>query len=474
MLEEQKSQQAEMELVMINDLVPQDHILRKIKEHIDFSFINEMCREYYCLDNGRPAIEPVIIFKMLFIGYLFGIRSERRLVEEVKVNIAYRWFLDYKLTDKIPDASVIWQNRRRRFKNTDIPQRVFDNIVLQAIEKGLVDGKVLYSDSTHLKANANKNKYTKAYVSQATKGYMEELDKAIAEDREAHEKKPVNKKDDDDDNNPPPMKEIKQSTIDPQSGFMHRDGKPKGFFYLDHRTVDSKANIITDVYVTPGNINDVEPYTERLKTQISKFGFETEYVGLDAGYNTNIICRDLSCMGIKGAMGYRRGCQPKGKYGKFKFTYLPEWDVYVCPERCYLCYRTTTTMGYREYVARENRCNNCPRRAECLTEKQKFKILRRHVWENYRDEMYQFTHTDKGKKIYARRKETIERSFADAKELHGLRYCRMRGLTNVSEQCLLTAAVQNMKKIALILDRRMLFLLRWLFSPLVSPFLFYC
>jgi hypothetical protein len=178
------------------------------------------------------------------------------------------------------------------------------------------------------------------------------------EDREAHEKKPMNKKDDDDDNSPPPMKEIKQSTTDPQSGFMHRDGKPKGFFYLDHRTVDSKANIITDVYVTPGNINDVEPYTERLKTQISKFGFETEYVGLDAGYNTNIICRDLSRMDIIGAMGYRRGCQPKGKYGKFKFTYLSGWDTYVCPERCYLCYRPINHkyLFFHHYLGNHYEC----------------------------------------------------------------------------------------------------------------------
>jgi transposase len=468
MLEEQNSHQGEMELVIIDSLVPEEHLLRKIKKHIDFSFINDICREYYCLDNGRPAIEPVIIFKMLFIGYLFGIRSERRLVEEVKVNIAYRWFLDYKLTDKIPDASVIWQNRRRRFKNTDIPQRIFDNIVWQAIDKGLVEGKILYSDSTHLKANANKNKYTRAYVAQSTKGYMADLDKAIDKDREEHEKKPLKKKDDEDNSGPPPMKEIKQSATDPESGFMHRDGKPKGFFYLDHRTVDSKANIITDVFVTPGNVNDVDPYMERLKVQISKFGFGTEYVGLDAGYNTNPICRELSRIGIKAAMGYRRGCQPKGKYGKCKFRYFSEWDAYVCPERCYLCYRTTTAIGYKEYAAKEDRCGNCPRREACLTEKQKFKILRRHVWEDYRDEMYEFTHTEQGKKIYVRRKETIERSFADSKELHGLRYCRMRGLAKVSEQCLLTAAVQNMKKIALVLDRRLLFHLRQLFTALLS------
>ena len=101
---------------------------------------------------------------MLFIGYLYGIRSERRLIEEVKVNVAYRWFLGYALEDIIPDAIGIWQNRIRRFNGTDIPQQIFDNIVRQAMSYGLVSGKILYSDSTHLKASANKNKFTEQEV----------------------------------------------------------------------------------------------------------------------------------------------------------------------------------------------------------------------------------------------------------------------------------------------------------------------
>lgn len=159
MLVEGRNRQRKMELVIIDNLVPDDHLLIKIDNYIDFSFINEICRPYYSADNGRPAIEPEIMFKMLFIGYLYGIRSETRLVEEVKVNIAYRWFLGYGLEDKIPDASVIWQNRIRRFNGTDVPRQIFNEILKQAIEKDLVSGKILYSDSTHLKANANKNRY---------------------------------------------------------------------------------------------------------------------------------------------------------------------------------------------------------------------------------------------------------------------------------------------------------------------------
>ncbi len=470
MYRERNSKQSKIEVVMMEELVPSDHLLRKIDAAIDFSFINRICKPYYCENNGRPAIEPEVLFRMLFIGYLYGIRSETRLLKEIEVNVAYRWFIGYDLTEKLPDVSVIWQNRLRRYNGSDIPQQIFDEIVRQAMAKGLVGGKVLYSDSTHLKASANKNKFSEQVVKKESKEYIEDLNKAINEDRVAHGKKPLKfdgdelKEDSEEEkenyfddnggqggagNGRKEEKTIKVSTTDPESGYMHRDGKPQGFFYLDHRTVDSRYNIITDVFVTPGNTNDVKPYIARLKEQIKKFGFQVKYVGLDAGYNVSSICRAIYQMGIEAAMGKRRGCQKKGKFGKYKFTYLKEWDVYICPEHKYLEYCTTDRNGYKEYKCKCDGCENCPRREMCLSEKQRTKSLRRHVWEDFKDMAYTFTHTEKGKKIYTRRKETVERSFADSKELHGLRYCRMRGLSKVAEQCLLTAAVQNMKKIAL-------------------------
>lgn len=192
--------QEKMELVMLEKIVPEDHLLRLIDKYIDFSFINDLCAPYYCKGNGRPAIEPEVLFRMLFIGYLYGIRSERRLLEEIDMNMAYRWFIGYGITDKLPDVSVIWQNRRRRFRNTDIPQQIFDEIVRQAIDAGLVDGKVLYTDSTHLKANANKGKFENITVTETPKAYLKELDKAVAQDRKKHGKKPLKKKASDSEN----------------------------------------------------------------------------------------------------------------------------------------------------------------------------------------------------------------------------------------------------------------------------------
>lgn len=256
----------------------------------------------------------------------------------------------------------------------------------------------------------------------------------------------------------------KVSTTDPESGYMVRDGKPKGFFYLDHRTVDIKYNIITDVYVTSGNVNDVDQYIERLDRQIERFSFDTKYVGLDAGYNTNIICKKLSERNIQGVIGFRLGPHEKGKYTKNKFQYVKERDIYVCPDLRAMEYRTTTREGYREYVSNHNICRNCLHKDKCLTGNNERRTIRRHVWEDHKDKVAVFTKTGKGKDLYKKRKETIERSFADSKELHGLRYCRLRGLNKVSEQCLLTATVQNMKKIAMVLFR-LYFFTNFIFLP---------
>ena len=247
------------------------------------------------------------------------------------------------------------------------------------------------------------------------------------------------------------MTETKVSNTDPESGYMVRDGKPKGFFYLDHRTVDIKYNIITDVYVTPGNINDVDPYLSRLDRQIERFGFNVKHAGLDAGYFTNPICKGLSERNVQGAVAYKQGPHEKGKYSKLKFQYVNEKDLYVCPDLRPMYYKSTRRDGYKEYVSNEHDCMNCLHREKCLPSKSKIKTIYRHVWEDHKDIVIRFMKTDKGKAIYKKRKETIERSFADAKELHGLRYCRMRGIKGVTEQCLLTAACQNMKKIARVL-----------------------
>lgn len=160
MLTKNENTQTKIEFVNIENLVPENHLLRKIDKNINFSFIYNLVEDKYCKDNGRPSVDPVILFKMIFIGYLYGIISERRLVEEIKYNVAYRWFLGFGLTDKIPNSCTISQNRRRRFRRTDIYKQIFENILKQATKNKLVSGKVMYVDSTHIKASGYIGKFT--------------------------------------------------------------------------------------------------------------------------------------------------------------------------------------------------------------------------------------------------------------------------------------------------------------------------
>lgn len=448
----------EPETVTLDQLVPQNHLLRLIDRHIDFVFIREQTASLYSADNGRPAIDPVLLFKMLFIGYLFGIRSERQLVREIEVNVAYRWFLGLKLTDKVPDASTLSQNRRRRFAGSGIEQAIFDQIVAQAIEHGLVSGRVLYSDSTHLKASANKRHFHLHQVPQKPAQYLAELNAAVEADREAHGKRAFPA---DDDDGPPEQKDIKVSPTDPEAGYMVRDDKPAGFFYLDHRTVDGVHALIVDTFVTPANVHDSVPYLHRLDHVRHRFGFDVAVVGLDAGYFTPHICKGLVERGVFGVIGYRRPSHRDGYFYKRDYVYDPIKDGYLCPNGQFLAYRTTTRQGYREYVALADSCMSCSMRQQCTSSRKGAKIVTRHIWQYYKELIDANRLTAKGKELYRRRKETVERSFADAKQLHGHRYARYRGLAKVQAQALLASACQNMKKIANLLEkasRQMLFI----------------
>ena len=238
MLTPKSPQQYEFETVYINELVPEDHLVRLIDMAIDFEFIRDEVAHLYCQNNGRPSVDPVRFFKILFLGYLFGISSERRLIKEIQVNVAYRWFLGMGLTEDVIHHSTLSQNRIKRFKDSDIYQVIFDNIVRQAMKQGLIGGKSLFADSTHLKANANKKRFDIKDLKVTPSAYVEQLNEAVTKDRELEGKKPLKCKED-----KPCTKPTKVSRTDPDSGFMVRDEKPKGFFYLDHRIVDGLSLI---------------------------------------------------------------------------------------------------------------------------------------------------------------------------------------------------------------------------------------
>lgn len=177
---DRKGKNTQFEIVSIEDLVPQNHILRDIDKAIDFSFIYEMVQNYYCADNGRPSIDPVVLFKIVLIQYTFGIRSMRQTIKEIEVNVAYRWFLGYGLTEPIPHFTTFGKNYIRRFAGADIFERIFEKILSEAVKAGFVDASAVFIDSTHIKASANNHKYINEVVKVEAKHYQEVCKKRLS------------------------------------------------------------------------------------------------------------------------------------------------------------------------------------------------------------------------------------------------------------------------------------------------------
>lgn len=259
---------------------------------------------------------------MTLIGYLYGIEYKCRLEQEVRVNIAYRWFLGIELDEPVPDHSTISQLHRRKFSGTTIFQDIFDEIVRKCMTEGLVTGKLSLTDSTHIRANAQNDLREVIEIPDTPIEYMQKLD------REAYEMRLIQEPVEYDSTK---TKEIIKSITDPDCCIMNRKGKPQGFHYLSHQTCDSENGIITDVLFNAGNVRDCTPHTERIEHQIDKFGFETEAVCADAGYDNREI---HEAMHTRNVMTYIPQTEPyklNANYEKSDFQYDKERYIYICP-----------------------------------------------------------------------------------------------------------------------------------------------
>jgi len=442
----EKEQRKQIKMLCIEDLVPSDHILRKVENALDFSFIYDEVKDLYCLDNGRPSVDPVVLFKLCIINYMSGYNSMRRTVRESEVNMAYKWFLGYDMLESVPHFSTFGKNYSRRFEGTDIFEKIFERILNEAIACKLVDTNVVYIDGTHIKANANTKKNIKVAVQKEAKHYQKQLLKEINEEREAIGKKPF---DDDTTSNPPEIKQETKSTTDKESGLFHKGEHKKCFAYSAHTACD-KNNFVLHAEVTPGNVHDSKAFDKVYKKLKKKFG-KPEAVVLDAGYKTPWICRKLCKDLVAPIMPYTRGKGAKKDNPEFNtrnFIYDEYYDCYICPNDQTLIYSTTNREGCREYKSNPTVCANCPNIKDCTQSKNMTKVIVRHIWQEYVDYAEDIRLTPYGKNLYQTRSQTIERVFADAKEKHSMRFARVNGLTKVKAQVLLTFACMNLKKLA--------------------------
>ena len=426
-----KNIQSEILMTTMEELVPEDSLFRKIDKYIDFTFIYEKVKDLYCKDNGRPSVDPVVLFKIVFIQAIEGIKSMRQTCKKIKVDAEYRWFLGIPFGKNTPHFSTFSKNYERRFKNSKIFEEIFIEIVNQAIKYNLIDGTTFYTDSTHKKANANKNKYEDEIV-RNIKERRKWLEEEINEERKKQGRKPFEYKEEIEE------KHVKVSKTDPESGYYHRDNKEKGFMYLDHRTVDDKCNIIVDAYITKGNIHDSGPFIERAEYIKRTFGFKIQRYGVDSGYLTLDIKKYFIENNIFGVFGYRRYGTPESRKVKNNYQYVKELDIYYDKKDGeVLEYKgIIDKQGYKKYENTD-----------------KTKVIRRHIHEEWNEIFRENRISKEGKELYKRRKEHVERSFADSKQNHGYRYAMYKGILKNQHYTWLICAAQNMKNIAIKNDK---------------------
>ena len=442
MLRQEIENRSQIEFFCVDEFVPQDHLLRKIDKAVDFSYIYELVKDLYCADNGRPSCDPVVLFKMVLIQHIYGIPSLRRTVEEIQMNVAYRWFLGYTMAEKIPHFATISYNFKHRFTEETI-EEVFRWVLREIAAHDYLSPGAVFIDGTHIKASANMKKQIKKEVPVAAKKYEKQLMKEINEDREKHGKKPFP----DDGNAPSETKTVNESTTDPESGVFHKGEHKKQFAYEAH-TVCDKNGYILEVEVTPGNVHDSVAFFDFYGRLTEHFPQITVVVA-DAGYKIPAIAKEIIDSGKIPSMPYKRPMSKDGYFKPYEYVYDAYYDCVICPENHVLKFFTTNREGYKEFKSDPCVCEICPSRSKCTNSKNHQKIVTKHIWMDYMELVEDYRHTPGIRSLYEKRKETIERCFADAKEKHGMRYTLFRGLAQVSKWVRLKFAAMNLKKFAL-------------------------
>lgn len=461
MTKETEKKREQLQMICMDDLVPQNHLLRIIDKAIDWRFIYDLVEDKYSPDFGRPSMDPVVLIKIPFIQYLYGIKSMRQTIKEIEVNVAYRWFLGLEMQEQVPHFSTFGKNYTRRFKDTDLFEQIFSHILMECYKFKLVDPTEVFVDSTHVKARANNKKMQKRIAHEEALFYEELLKKEIDEDREKHGKKPLKDKDDDQnpggdggsgDSSTPKGKEktVKCSTSDSDSGWFHK-GEHKSVFAYAVETACDRHGWILDYTVSPGNLHDSRTF-KGLYDKIKDIGLDI--VTMDSGYRTPAIAKLLIDDGLTPLFPYKRPMTKDGFFKKYEFIYDEHYDCYICPNDQILSYSTTNRDGYREYKSCGHVCAGCPYLSKCTESKDHVKLVTRHIWEEYMEMCEDIRHTNGMKEVYSERKQTIERLFGSAKENHGFRYTQLVGKARMEMKVGLTFACMNLKKLAGILRRR--------------------
>ncbi len=421
----------------LEDRVPADHLLRKLDGVLDLGWLRSELAPHYS-HTGCPSVDPELMIRMLLIGYCYSIRSERRLCQEIALNLAYRWFCRLGIEDKVPDHSTLSVNRHGRFRDSDILRRVFETVVQGCMAAGLVGGEGFAVDASVIEADASRFQRVEGgevdwtpeqRASRPVQEYLSALDS---------EASPTN----------PERKPKAMSPSDPAAAWTTRGRYKVMFGYSLNYLIDMKSAVIVDVAATPTRISkEVDVVETMVERANQRFDLAPDHLAGDAAYGTGELLGWLVKRKIDPHIPvWDKSERKDGIFSRADFRYDDARDIYTCPGG-----KTLKTTGRVHdgktlyYLASTPDCRACPLKARCCP-KAPGRRIPRDVNEAAREYTRALMETEAYRQSRSRRK-TIETLFAEAKSRLALTRLRLRGLTGASDEFLLTATVQNLKRL---------------------------
>jgi transposase len=438
----------------LDRVVPPDHLVRQIDGILDLSWVHKELAPYYS-HTGRPSIDPVLMIRMLLVGYVFAIRSERRLCSEVQVNLAYRWFCKLSIEGNIPDHSVFCRARHERFRESEALRRVFEGVVAKCIAAGLVGGEALSVDASLIKADVDKKKrmpgdqpiaWPKAEeASRAVREYLAALDNARTDEEND------GRGGDDGGRRRQPPKEV--SLTDPQAAWVARKGTDPLFAYDANYLIDNKAGIIVDAEGTRANrIAEIAVAQTMLERVGRRFQLRPQRLVGDTAYGAVRMLKWLVDRNITPHIPvWDKSARSDGTFSRADFVFDHQRNVYICPGGTELTSTGNVDQGHIVYYRANKRdCSTCALKPKCTTAVTR--KVTRDLHEEVRDRVRDLANTEAFQRSCRERKK-IEMRFAHMKRILKLDRLRLRGLTGVKDEVLLTATAQNLRRLAKLLCR---------------------
>ena len=437
------------------DRIPAEHILRRIRQLIDFSFVRDAVAHFYG-HNGNESIDPIVLMKLMLLLFLEKVPSERELMRRLSYRLDWLWFCGYDVDAKVPDHSVL--SKARGLWGVEVFEQLFAVVLEQCIAHGLVGGEAIHVDGSCIDGNVDKDKLRPVLEvvgrelyeqldAEAQRDAEAQLDAEARQDAEAQVDADAQREAE----APREQKAQRPSgrltaESDPEAGVTQKGGQTI-CGYKDHRSVDDAEGIITATRTTDAAADEGHLLGEVLDAHERNTGAAPAVVAADKQYGTGENYRALRERGIRPCIPHRKQPAPRGRFGRDRFTYDAARDCLICPAgQCLYAYHRDEKGRRVRYRAGERVCRECPLRSQCTNSKCGRRV-ERHMDQEHIDWADECLSRGQRRRWMRRRQIRVEGSFADAAACHGFKRARWRGLLRMRIQNLLIAAVQNLRKL---------------------------